>query len=141
MKNTLKEIGLELIPYPTDDYFAKNTNQGWGCGYVKIPSGHPILIKIEMQSEFNLFNLYSNGFSNEITYAKWDKEGDYYKIGFDTRHTFNDSSDDEAYVLKTTLKLKEIVENYTFDDAKEDIDLYIAELKERLIDELNELEI
>ena len=134
-----KEIEIELIPYPCAEETKKIRDHGWGCGYVKIPKGHPILIKIELKTPYRMFDLYGDGFHEDITYTEWDDEYEFFKIGFDTMHMRHDSSDDLKYVTDTTLKLKKIVENYTIKDAEDDVENYIKKIKLRLLNELDML--
>ncbi len=134
-----KKIEIELIPYPYAEEIKKIRDHGWGCGYVKIPKGHPILIKRELKASFRMFDLYGDGFHEEISFAEWDDEYEFFKIGFDTMQPRHDSSNDLKYVTDTTLELKEIVENYTMEDAEDDVENYIKEIKLRLLNELDDM--
>jgi ATP-dependent Lon protease len=62
----------------------------------------------------------------EITYSEWDKDKEYFVIGFDTAHSYNNDSHDEAYITAQANAIKESVDAYTHEDAiqyaKEQID-------------------
>ena len=112
--------------------FRTSCNTGWGCGYVTIPKGHPILIRRLIESNY----LYVTGFSYEITYCQNDEEGNLV-IGFDTAHSWNNiTNSDEQYVIKTTLELKALIDAYTFDDAKKEAQEYLANQYAMLADYL-----
>jgi hypothetical protein len=90
---------------------------GWGCGYVHIPKDHPILVKT-LVSDGWLNYLTPDGCPEEITFSQWDKEQEYYVIGFDTAHSYNNDSHDEAYVTEQANAIKLLVDAYTSEQAK-----------------------
>ena len=108
-----------------DDDFVSSCRTGWGCGYVHIPKDHPILVKLMDNDGWGNY-LTPDDCPEEITYSKWD--GDYYKIGFDTAHSHNNSSHDEAYVTEQANAIKLLVDAYTTEDAHN----YAAEQIERV---------
>lgn len=118
----MRETVIKTLEYSED--FVLATRSGWGCGYVWIPNEHPILVKLitDTNAQWSYY-LQPDGCEQEITYSEWDAEQDYYVIGFDTAHSHNNSSHDEAYVIAETEKIKALVDAYTQEDAhKEAID-------------------
>lgn len=101
---------IETIGYSESVKTQHNT--GWGCGYVHIPKGHPILVMLDEDNRY----IQPEGISQEITYSVW--KGDYYVIGFDTAHSYNGPHHDKEYVIRETQKIKEAVDNFTMTDAK-----------------------
>ena len=85
-------------------------SHGWGNGYVAIPKGH------------KLHGMHYDDISNEIDYTElpltFSGGGDLFEwapddswvVGFDTVHSFNDESDDMAYVADQTDKLRASIE-------------------------------
>jgi hypothetical protein len=106
-----------------DDFKSHIRSIGWGCGYVHIPKDHPILIKLN-EGWGNY--LEPDNCPEEITYSEWDKDKEYFVIGFDTAHSYNNDSHDEAYITAQANAIKESVDAYTHEDAiqyaKEQID-------------------
>jgi hypothetical protein len=100
------------------DRFSTLRDTGWGCGYVTIPEGHPIMIQLLDDTQDNNFHLWVFGFSQEITLSMFLDNGDY-KIGFDTAHVYNNSSHDEAWVRDKAEELKILVDAFTMEDARE----------------------
>lgn len=89
---------------------------GWGCGYVHIPKDHPILV--QLVTDYGWGNYLSpKDCPEEITFSSWDKDNEYFIIGFDTAHIHNNDSHDEAYVTSQANLIKEIVDTYTADYA------------------------
>jgi len=86
---------------------------GWGCGYVHIPKDHPILVKTLIEDDGWGNYLTPEGCPEEITYSSWDKEKEYFVIGFDTAHGYNNDSHDEAYVTSQANIIKSLVDSYT----------------------------
>jgi hypothetical protein len=90
---------------------------GWGCGYVHIPKDHPILVKTLVSDGWGDY-LQPDGCPEEITFSQWDKEQEYFIIGFDTAHSYNNDSHDEAYVTEQANAIKLLVDAYTSEQAK-----------------------
>ena len=90
---------------------------GWGCGYVHIPKNHPILVKTLVSDGWGDY-LQPDGCPEEITFSRWDKEQEYFIIGFDTAHSYNNDSHDEAYVTEQANAIKLLVDAYTSEQAK-----------------------
>jgi len=107
------ETFISTIGY--DDDFKTSCKTGWGCGYVHIPKDHPILVELE-EGWGNY--LQPKDCPEEITFTKWDKEKEYLIIGFDTAHSYNNGSHDEAYVTAQANAIKALVDAYTAEDAK-----------------------
>lgn len=103
---------------------------GWGCGYVHIPKDHPILVKLIDNEGWGDY-LQPDDCPEEITYSEWDKDKEYYVIGFDTAHSYNDSSHDEEYVTAQANAIKSLVDAYTAEDARK----YAAEQIQRVTNE------
>lgn len=91
---------------------------GWGCGYVHIPKDHPILVKLIDNENWGDY-LSPDGCPQEITLSQWDKDKDYYIIGFDTARSYNNDSHDEAYVTEQANVIKSLVDVYTTEHAKQ----------------------
>jgi hypothetical protein len=126
----MKETFIRTVEYSDD--LIKSTKYGWGCGYVYIPSEHPILVKL-LTDDYQNYNYLQPDCEQEITLSQWDGEKEYYVIGFDTAHCYNNSTHDEAYVTAETEKIKAVVDAYTLEDAhKEAIDC-IENLRLKLI--------
>ena len=96
------------------EFKAHVREMGWGCGYVHIPKDHPILVKLDKVWENYL---QPDGCPEEITYSEWDEDKEYFVIGFDTAHSYNNSSHDEAYVTAQANAIKALVDQYTDYDA------------------------
>ena len=117
----MRETFIKTVGYSED--FLSSIKRGWGCGYVYIPSEHPILVKLYTEEYQGWNYLQPNNCEQEITLSQWDGDKDYYVIGFDTGHYYNNSTHDEAYVIAETEKIKALVDAYTIEDAhKEAID-------------------
>jgi hypothetical protein len=106
---------ISTIAY--EDDFKTIGRTGWGCGYVHIPKDHPILVKT-LVSDGWLNYLTPDGCPEEITFSQWDKEQEYYVIGFDTAHSYNNDSHDETYVTEQANAIKLLVDAYTSEQAK-----------------------
>lgn len=127
------ETKMSFIPY--EDSFKEACHTGWGCGYVHIPKGHPILVKLITDADPGwTFYLQPEGAEQEITLSSWDKAEEFYIIGFDTAHSYNDASNDEAWVIAETEKIKALVDAYTEEDAKRDAKRHT----ERVIKDIDE---
>jgi hypothetical protein len=107
------DVKVEVVAY--GERFRGMNEMGWGCGYVIIPTGHPILIKL-LDDDGQYFYLQPEEFDQEITLSN-KVDDNFYKIGFDTAHIYNNASHDEAWVTKKAEELKEIVDAYTLEDA------------------------
>ena len=108
------ETYISTIAY--NDEFKSSCKTGWGCGYVHIPKDHPILVQLVTDDGWGNY-LSPEDCPEEITYSSWDKEKEYYVIGFDTAHGWNNDSHDEAYVTSQANLIKEILDIYTADYA------------------------
>lgn len=115
---------MYLIGY--DRHFIKTCNPGWGCGYVAIPTDHPLVItnfeRIATENELKdnapeEEYIYVNNYleipniEQEITYteAKQINGKDYIIVGFDTAHIYNSSEHNMEYVLSETKKILDII--------------------------------
>ena len=102
-----------IIAY--EQKFIDNCNTGYGCGYVHIPKNHPILVMLLEESNY----ITVEGFSDDITFNEWDKDKEFYVVGFDTAHSWNNMQNSGLdFVQKTTDELKKCIENFTKEDAK-----------------------
>jgi hypothetical protein len=110
----MKETFISTIGYEKE--FKTIGKRGWGCGYVHIPKDHPILVKLN-EGWGNY--LEPDGCPEEITLSQWDKDQEYFIIGFDTAHSYNNDSHDEAYVTEQANIIKSLVDAYTAEDANE----------------------
>jgi hypothetical protein len=106
---------ISTIAY--EEEFKTIGKTGWGCGYVHIPKDHPILVKTLVSDGWGDY-LQPDGCPEEITLSQWDKEQEYFIIGFDTAHSYNNDSHDEAYVTEQANAIKLLVDAYTFEQAK-----------------------
>lgn len=125
----MRETFIKTVGYSED--FLSSIKKGWGCGYVYIPSEHPILVKLITEQD-NYFYLQPSNCEQEITLSQWDGDKDYYVIGFDTAHSYNNSTHDEAYVIAETEKIKALVDAYTIEDAHKEAINCIANLRFKL---------
>ena len=100
-----------------EEDFKSNCRTGWGCGYVHIPKDHPILVNTLASDGWGDY-LQPDGCPEEITFSRWDEEQEYYVIGFDTAHSYNNDSHDEAYVTEQANAIKLLVDAYTPEQAK-----------------------
>lgn len=96
--------------------------KGWGCGYIVIPENHPAykLAQLEKSQDNEYYYFQVKKSNQEITFCEF--ENDYLTIGFDTAHSWNNSSHDKNYVEKETELLKLAVDNITtieLEDYKE----------------------
>ncbi len=89
---------------------------GWGCGYVHIPKDHPILVQLIGNESWGDY-LQPDNCPQEITLSAWDENKEYYIIGFDTAHSYNNDSHDEAYVTEQANVIKSLVDAYTAEHA------------------------
>ena len=112
----MKETFISTVAYTED--FKTIGRTGWGCGYVHIPKDHPILVKTLASDGWGDY-LQPDGCPEEITLSQWDKEGEYFIIGFDTAHSWNNDSHDEAYVTEQANAIKLLVDAYTAEDASQ----------------------
>lgn len=110
------ETFISTIAYPED--FKTFGRTGWGCGYVHIPKHHPILVQTIGNNGWGDY-LQPDNCPEEITFSRWDENEEYFVIGFDTAHGYNDDSHDEVYVTQQAEAIKSLVDAYTFEDAKE----------------------
>ena len=123
---------ISTMAYEED--FKTKCKTGWGCGYVHIPKDHPILVKLE-EGWGNY--LTPDGCPEEITFTKWDKDKEYLIIGFDTAHSYNNSTHGVQYVTDRANEIKDLVDAYTTEDAhkyaNEQIQLVIDKYKNYLL--------
>lgn len=112
----MKETFISTMKYEED--FKKHCKTGWGCGYVHIPKDHPILVKTLIDDGWGNY-LEPDGCPEEITYSAWGKDKEYFIIGFDTGHSYNNDSHDEQFVIRQALYIKSLVDAYTIEDARQ----------------------
>jgi hypothetical protein len=112
-EDKIMETFISTMAY--DDDFVSSCKTGWGCGYVHIPKDHPILVELE-EGWGNYLS--PKDCPEEITFTQWDKEKEYLVIGFDTAHSYNNDSHDEAYVTAQANAIKLLVDAYTSEQAK-----------------------
>lgn len=128
------ETFISTIAYEED--FKTKCKTGWGCGYVHIPKDHPILVKTLVDDGWGNY-LTPDGCPEEITFSRWDENKEYFIIGFDTAHIYNNDSHDEAYVTEQANVIKNLVDVYTAEDAdryaKEQIQLVMDKYKKYLL--------
>jgi hypothetical protein len=129
------ETFINTIAYE-EDFKSHIRSSGWGCGYVHIPKDHPILIKLIDIIGWSDY-LTVDGCPEEITYSSWDENDEYYVIGFDTAHSYNNALHDEQYVTDRANEIKACVDAYTAEDASlyagEQISLTIKKYSKYLI--------
>ena len=111
-----------MIPFTSTHRYANDfktkLKTGWGCGYVHIPKDHPILVQLLVEENMGYFHyLQPKDCPEEITFSHWDKDREYYVIGFDTAHTYNNDSHDEQYVINRAREIKDLINAYTAKDA------------------------
>jgi hypothetical protein len=109
------ETFISTVEYGVD--FKGFNNTGWGCGYVHIPKKHPILIQLLEDDGYGNF-IQPKDCPEEITFSEWDKDREYFIIGFDTAHRYNNSSHDENFVTSRANHIKSLVDKYTSEDAR-----------------------
>ncbi len=125
----MKETFIKTIAYK-EDFKAHIKSIGWGCGYVHIPKDHPILVKLINNDGWGTY-LEPDGCPEEITYSEWDENKEHFVIGFDTAHSYNNDSHDEAYVTAQANAIKLLVDAYTAEDARK----YAVEQIQRVTNE------
>jgi len=122
------------VEYEED--YKKSCKTGWGCGYVHIPKDHPILVKILTDDGWGNY-LQPDNCPEEITLSKWDKDNEYFIIGFDTAHSYNNSTHGVHYVTDRAYEIKDLVDAYMDYDAdvyaREQIRLITEKFKKYLI--------
>lgn len=107
------ETKIELFGYQENKFMCNMPfPRGWGNGYVLIPNGHPFLVRLELYPEAD-YDVFQGCFNQEITFGEWNEHNTFYKLGFDTQHSWHNSSYDEAYVLEETQKMKSVVDSFT----------------------------
>lgn len=121
----LKEKTTQIYTVGYDSEYIKQTNSGWGCGYILIPIEHPFLIamrekeKLEFDADpenYSFWGYQIPEFSQEITLQKNVEINNtkYCKMGFDTSHIWNNKyNSNYDRVLEWTLEMQSIVESYT----------------------------
>lgn len=107
---------ISTIAYEKD--FKTKCKTGWGCGYVHIPKDHPILVKLLIDDGWGNY-LQPDGCPEDITLSEWDKDKEYFIIGFDTAHSYNNDSHNEEFVTRQANFIKSLVDKYKFEDARE----------------------
>jgi hypothetical protein len=117
---------ISTMPY--EEKFSSMCKTGWGCGYVHIPSDHPILVKLLIEESSGYTYLQPDNCEQEITLSQWDLNKEYYVIGFDTAHSYNNSTHDEAYIIAETEKIKALVDAYTKEDAHKEASYYMSKV-------------
>jgi hypothetical protein len=108
------ETYISTIAYEED--FKTMAKTGWGCGYVHIPKDHPILVETLIENGWGNY-LQPKDCPQEITFSSWTDDKEYFIIGFDTAHSWNNASHDEEYITQQTNAIKALVDAYTADDA------------------------
>ena len=130
------ETFISTVAYKDD--FKTSCRTGWGCGYVHIPKDHPILVELE-EGWGNYLS--PKDCPEEITFTQWDKDNEYLMIGFDTAHSYNNDSHDEAYVTEQANAIKLLVDAYTAEDAKkfamDEISIYSLDSLKETNDDVN----
>ena len=106
---------ISAIEYKED--FKTIGKTGWGCGYVHIPKDHPILVETLVSDGWGDY-LQPKDCPQEITFTGWDKDKEHLIIGFDTAHSYNNDSHDEAYIKEQANIIKDLVDAYTSEQAK-----------------------
>lgn len=102
--------------------------RGWGCGYVIIPKEHPFMVKLLLNEETPFYPQIKN-FTEEITFAEWENEN-YFTIGFDTSHGWNNKENSsKSFVIEKTNSLKNCIDSYTMEDAKEEVRNHLENIK------------
>jgi hypothetical protein len=106
---------ISTIAYAED--FKTRDRTGWGCGYVHIPKDHPILVETLISNGWGDY-LQPKNCPQEITFSSWTDDKEHFIIGFDTAHGHNNDSHDEVYVTEQANIIKDLVDEYTADDAR-----------------------
>ena len=135
MFNTIKLIVMSTQIRLTEyqENFKNACSTGWGCGYVLIPLKHPFTnVKMLLNDEY--FYPQVSGFSEEITFA--EVEGDFLVIGFDTAHSWNSSTQDKNFVEQKANELKKLIDEYTFLNAKKEVEIFFKKLQTKFKDYL-----
>lgn len=123
----------EIIAY--SEKFIKETNSGFGCGYVHIPKNHPILVKLLINENDSYYNLQIDDFSEELTFSKWDANQDFYIVGFDTAHSWNNiENSGKLFVENKTNELKKIIDEYSLLNAKLEVQKLFIDLRTKFKD-------
>ena len=121
------ETKIEFYEYKKE--FVEQCHTGWGCGYVLIPENHPYMAKaLICEEESGMLQV--DGFDEEITFCERIKDN-YLKIGFDTAHRWNDYYNDEEWVILKANHMKDIIDNYTIEDAKKEVKEYVNKITEK----------
>lgn len=121
------ETYIKTIAYEED--FKTIGRTGWGCGYVYIPKDHPILVQTLVDDDWGNY-LTPDGCPEEITFSQWSEDKEYYIIGFDTAHSYNDSfTHNEIYVTAQANAIKSLVDDYTAEQANQYACKMISELE------------
>ena len=124
---------------PYNESFIQSCNTGWGCGYVLIPKNHPILVKLLFEND-GYFYLQLPNFSEEITLSEWVSNGEFYKIGFDTAHGWNNLENSGInFVEAKALEMQKIIDSYTIDHAKAEVNDYLNSVKSKFDNFFNQL--
>jgi len=129
------ETYISTVAYE-EDFKSHIRTIGWGCGYVHIPKDHPILVKLIDNEGWGNY-LQPDGCPEEITLSQWDKDNEYFIIGFDTAHSYNNSTHGVQYVTDKANEIKALVDAYMDYDAdvyaREQIRLVTEKFKKYLI--------
>ena len=107
----IREFPKELYPF----------GRGWGNGYVLIPLNHKLHGKDYTDNDFPDIDVHcgvtwsSGSLPGEAEYFEFitDKPeniDDYWVLGFDTGHCYDDASLDKEWVTRETLHFKELLE-------------------------------
>ena len=123
---------IRLTEY--QESFKNGCNTGWGCGYVLIPLNHPFADVKMLLNNDTYFYPQISGFSEEITFA--EVEGEFLVIGFDTAHSWNNSTHNKNFVEQKANELKNFIDNYTAIDAKLEVQKMFIDLRTKFKDYL-----
>lgn len=104
------ETRVKTIPYGGQFSNAMFRSTGWGCGYVDLPPDH-------MSHGVDYHDLFIPE-AEELTYSGLTDDG-WWRVGFDTAHSYNGPEHDEAWVQAEAEKLK------AFFDAQKPVRKYI----------------
>jgi len=122
IKSILKKAVAEgLIQLPIslveNTWLPSSDTQGWGNGYVFIDNSHPLYGVPYDEIHLTDYGAPPGG----ITYAEWSnnlgendwdlKSGKYWVLGFDTAHSFNNSSHNKQWVYDNTINF--LIDVYT----------------------------
>ena len=97
-KEFIKTIGEPMCDCYVTEYPDKDQTQGWGCGYIRIPRGHPFF-----QKEKDVINNQISFPGDGVTFAKM--EDGYWVVGFHTSWGYFNPSYDRKFVETETKRI------------------------------------